>query len=101
MPNLTFTHIAATLATLAAVGTACSSKQAPSPTPTRATEVTTSAPTIAATAAPAPIAASAAAVEVKKADAKDASVKGPMGASSGQMSCGAGSCSGSGAAKKK
>jgi hypothetical protein len=96
-PDLTFTTIAATLAALAA----CSSKQPPAQI-TKPTEIATSAPTVSATAAapavtPEPVAAAPSA----RAEAKDAGTKkaGAIGSTTGQMSCGAGSCSG--APKKK
>ena len=99
-PNLSLPKIAATLAALAAC-----TKEAPPATdtiqkttdiPSSASAVTARPPQPAATAAPSPD------IERKKAEATDAAVKpGTIGSAAGKMSCGAGACSGSEAAKKK
>src|SRR2546430_433782 len=101
MPNLSFARIAATLVTL----TACT-KQAPAPdTIQRTTDLVS--PSASVVAQPPPATATAAAGP-KSDGTADASATergkakpGAIGSAAGQMSCGAGSCSGAGAAKKK
>lgn len=111
VPNLSLTKIAATLAALGSLTTSCT-KQEIAPDPAKATEVPSStipnATFAGSSAPPPPVVAATAAPEPKekdKNDGADASVVGrkgaPGGATSGQMSCGAGKCSGEVSGKKK
>jgi len=98
-PNLSLPKIAATLAALAAC-----TKSAPPATDTiqKTTDIPSASAVVAQPPPPAATAAASPDKELRKAEATDAAVKpGTIGSAAGKMSCGAGACSGSAAAKKK